>query len=116
MSECHGASNLAHGDQRSPTGPHRSARCHKNGEDDTASWPEWFAVSALVSAGTGVCLIPRIVPIPAEHHVVHIALSGKTVPSRRFITCLRRGSSQHPAIHAGLATLRSAVQARTQRD
>lgn len=75
---------------------------------------EWFAVSALVAAGLGVCIVPRIVPLPAEHHVVRIPLRGSAAQSRRFITDVRRGSSQHPAIHAGLTVLRTAARTRTQ--
>lgn len=66
---------------------------------------EWYAVSALVSEGLGICLIPRMVPVPADHRVVRVPLTGSSRPSRRIITCVRRGSSQHPAIQAGLDAL-----------
>ncbi|TKG73330.1 LysR substrate-binding domain-containing protein [Prauserella endophytica] len=67
---------------------------------------EWFAVSALVAEGAGVCLLPRLVPIPEAHGVVRIPLHGEPRPARRFSTCVRKGSETSPAIAAGLAVLR----------
>jgi DNA-binding transcriptional LysR family regulator len=67
---------------------------------------EWYAVSAFVAQGLGVCLLPRLVPIPSQHAVARLPLHGTSVPSRRFVTCTRRGSSGHPALSAALATLR----------
>ncbi|PXY38543.1 LysR family transcriptional regulator [Prauserella flavalba] len=67
---------------------------------------EWFAVSALVAEGAGVCLLPRLVPIPEEHAVVRIPLHGEPRPARRFSTCVRKGSETAPAIAAGLSVLR----------
>ncbi|WP_199428822.1 LysR substrate-binding domain-containing protein [Qaidamihabitans albus] len=67
---------------------------------------EWFAVSALVAEGAGVCLLPRLVPVPERHAVLRIPLHGKPWPSRRFITCVRRGSASSPAIAAGLTAVR----------
>ncbi|GAB3702348.1 LysR family transcriptional regulator [Nocardiopsis oceani] len=66
---------------------------------------EWYAVSALVSEGLGLCLIPRMVPLPADHRVVRVPLTGPARPSRRIITCVRRGSAQHPSVEAGLNAL-----------
>ena len=68
---------------------------------------EWFAVSALVAHGFGVCLIPRLVPVPPEHAVSRIPLAGNVIPSRRLIIALRRGSRNQPAIAAGLDALRA---------
>jgi DNA-binding transcriptional LysR family regulator len=72
---------------------------------------EWFAVSALVAAGFGVSLVPRLAPLPPEHEVVRVPLRGEPVPSRRIITCVRRGSDRQPPIAHGLAALREAVAA-----
>lgn len=66
---------------------------------------EWYAVSALVSEGMGVCLLPRMVPVPADHRVVRVPLHGPSAPSRQIVTCLRRGSSHQPAVRAGLDAL-----------
>jgi DNA-binding transcriptional LysR family regulator len=70
---------------------------------------EWFAVSALVGAGLGVCLLPRLVPIPDEHTVVRLPLSGNPRPTRRLITGIRRGSAENPAIAQGLAALEAVM-------
>lgn len=66
---------------------------------------EWYAVSALVAAGLGVCLLPRIVPIPASHPVVRVPLTGRSAPGRQILTSIRRGSPGHPFIAAGLSAL-----------
>ncbi|SDS03328.1 DNA-binding transcriptional regulator, LysR family [Brevibacterium sandarakinum] len=67
---------------------------------------EWYAVSALVAAGLGVCLLPRIVPIPASHAVIRVPLTGPSAPGRQILASVRRGSSNHPAIAAGVSVLR----------
>ncbi|WP_153398633.1 LysR family transcriptional regulator [Ornithinicoccus halotolerans] len=70
---------------------------------------EWYAVSAMVAAGFGVCLLPRLVPIPREHPVVRVPLRGRPVPARRVVACVRRGSVSHPVVAAGLEALRAAA-------
>jgi DNA-binding transcriptional LysR family regulator len=65
----------------------------------------WNSVIALVSHGFGVCLMPRLAPIPAHHRVVRIPLRGAPAPSRTVLTCVRRGSRGQPAIAQGLAAL-----------
>jgi DNA-binding transcriptional LysR family regulator len=67
---------------------------------------EWFAVSALVAAGFGVALAPRLAPLPPGDEVVRVPLRGRPVPSRRIITCVRRGSDRQPPIAHGLKALR----------
>ncbi|NSC25425.1 LysR family transcriptional regulator [Streptomyces albus subsp. chlorinus] len=71
---------------------------------------EWYAVSSLVAQGLGVCLVPRIVPLP-EHPVLRVPLRGDPVPTRRFVTVVRRGSAAHPLVLAGLTALREAASA-----
>ncbi|WP_280369945.1 LysR family transcriptional regulator [Nocardia wallacei] len=66
---------------------------------------EWFAVSALVAHGLGVCLLPRLVPIPDEHAVVRLPLHGSPRPARTIIGTVRRGAARHPLIAAGLSTV-----------
>jgi DNA-binding transcriptional LysR family regulator len=68
----------------------------------------WNSVIALVSHGFGVCLMPRLAPIPAHHRVVRIPLRGALAPSRTVLTCVRRGSREQPAIARGLAALAAA--------
>ncbi|HEY3464157.1 MAG TPA: LysR substrate-binding domain-containing protein [Amycolatopsis sp.] len=68
---------------------------------------EWYAVSATVAAGLGVCLLPRMVPIPAAHPVRRLTLAGEPRPSRRISAYVRRGSAGHPVVARGLAALRA---------
>lgn len=77
---------------------------------------EWYAVSALVAAGLGVCLLPRVVPIPASHAVVRVPLTGRSAPTRQILTSVRRGSADHPAIAAGLSALRDVADDACQPD
>lgn len=68
---------------------------------------EWFAISALVAEGFGVCLIPRLVPVPPEHPVSRVPLQGAVMPYRRMVTAFRRGRHRQPGITAGLEALRT---------
>jgi DNA-binding transcriptional LysR family regulator len=70
---------------------------------------EWYAVSAVVAEGLGVCLLPRLVPIPAAHDVRRLELAGSPRPSRRISAYVRRGSAGHPVVARGLAALRAAA-------
>lgn len=70
---------------------------------------EWYAVSALVAAGLGICLLPRMVPLP-PHPVVRVPLCGQPVPARRIVAVTRRGSAHHPVIGAGLDALHHAAR------
>lgn len=63
---------------------------------------EWFAVSAAVAHGFGVCLLPRLVPVPEHHRTVRIPLHGHARPTRVITCAIRRGSREHPVIAAGL--------------
>lgn len=71
---------------------------------------EWYAVSALVAEGLGVCLMPRIVPLP-QHAVTRVPLLGEPAPVRQLLTAVRRGSAAHPLVMAGLDALREAAAA-----
>lgn len=66
---------------------------------------EWPAVVAIVSHGLGVCLIPRLAPLPSHSRVVRVPLAGKPAPARRILSCTRRGSHRQPPIAAGLQAL-----------
>ncbi len=67
---------------------------------------DWQAVLALVRHGLGVCLVPRLVSLDAHPGLVRVPLAGSPPPSRRILTCVRRGSSGEPAIAAALTALR----------
>ncbi|WP_062992965.1 LysR family transcriptional regulator [Nocardia anaemiae] len=66
---------------------------------------EWFAVSAAVAQGFGVCLLPRLVPVPERHRTVRVPLHGNIRPARAIIAATRRGSREHPMIAAGMHTI-----------
>ena len=67
---------------------------------------DWQAVLALVRHGLGVCLVPRLVSLDAYPGLVRLPLNGAPPPSRRILTCVRRGSSGQTAIADGLTALR----------
>lgn len=75
---------------------------------------EWSTTAALVAAGLGVCLLPRMVELPAKYAVTRVPLSGEPQPSRRLLTFIRRGSRQQPAIVKGLDALRAVAAEHTQ--
>jgi DNA-binding transcriptional LysR family regulator len=65
---------------------------------------DFRAVVALVGAGAGVALVPRLA-------LRDMALSGVTVhqtpgPERRVFAAVRRGSDSHPLLRPLLDTLR----------
>lgn len=66
---------------------------------------EWPTVISLVAHEFGVCLLPRLAPLPPHQAVARIPLQAETVPSRRLLACIRRGSADQPTIAAGLAAL-----------
>lgn len=68
---------------------------------------EWETGAALVSAGLGVALIPRLARLPDGFDVVRVPLRGDPVPSRKILTGIRSGSGSQPIIAAALATLES---------
>jgi DNA-binding transcriptional LysR family regulator len=74
---------------------------------------DWPAVAAIVACGLGVCLKPRLVRVPAELQVVAVPLAGAVTPSRRLLTCTRRGCRAQPHIAAGLEALATAAATAT---
>ncbi|MGH3519697.1 MAG: LysR substrate-binding domain-containing protein [Haloechinothrix sp.] len=73
---------------------------------------EWTAISALVAHGLGISLIPRLAELPGEHAVVRLPLTVEPVPSRQILSCVRRGSRDHPLIKRGLSALQEVIDAR----
>ncbi|GAA4510895.1 LysR family transcriptional regulator [Brevibacterium yomogidense] len=71
---------------------------------------EWETGAALVGAGLGVSLVPRLARLPAGHAVVRIPLTGDPVPSRRILTGIRRGSGRRPMVEAALTALNEAAR------
>jgi DNA-binding transcriptional LysR family regulator len=66
---------------------------------------EWDTGAAMVAAGLGIALIPRLAHPPAGYPLVRVALSGEPAPSRRIVTGIRRGSREHPTVATALRTL-----------
>jgi DNA-binding transcriptional LysR family regulator len=62
--------------------------------------------AALVGAGLGVALIPRLARLPAGYRIVRVPLADPT-PARRILTGVRRGSRSQPAITIALKALES---------
>jgi DNA-binding transcriptional LysR family regulator len=67
---------------------------------------EWDTGAALVGAGLGIALVPRLAHIPDGYAVVRVPLTGDPTPSRRILTGIRRGSDTQPTIATALDILR----------
>ncbi len=67
---------------------------------------EWDTGAALVGAGFGIALIPRLAHVPDGYAVARVPLAGDPAPSRRILTGIRRGSDHHPTIATALTVLR----------
>ena len=57
---------------------------------------EWDTGAALVAAGLGIALIPRLAHLPVGYPVERVSLSGDPASSRRIVTAIRRGSKTNP--------------------
>ncbi|AGP52879.1 hypothetical protein M271_06265 [Streptomyces rapamycinicus NRRL 5491] len=70
----------------------------------------WSAVWSLVGNGLGVSLIPRLAEGPAGQEVARVPVAGENMPTRRILTCVRRGSLRNPLIDLGMGALAEAVR------
>jgi DNA-binding transcriptional LysR family regulator len=66
---------------------------------------EWDIGAALVAHGLGVALVPRWAHLPADYPIARIPISEQPAPVRHILAAVRAGSSNQPAITAGLETL-----------
>jgi DNA-binding transcriptional LysR family regulator len=66
---------------------------------------EWDTGAALVAAGLGVSLVPRLARLPSSYPIVRVPLRGSPAPFRHIVTSVRRGSHRHPTIAAALEEL-----------
>lgn len=66
---------------------------------------EWDTGAALVAAGLGVALVPRLAALPGHHDTRRVPVSGASQPTRQVVTAVRAGSAGQPAIAAGLRAL-----------
>jgi DNA-binding transcriptional LysR family regulator len=58
---------------------------------------DWTAIMAMVGAGLGVAVVPRLAQDPPPPGVVVHRLAGEPAARHLFVTC-RRGGEEHPAI------------------
>jgi DNA-binding transcriptional LysR family regulator len=72
---------------------------------------EWDAVAALVAAGAGVALVPRLAQPLRQEGLVTRPLVGEPA-TRRFFALVRAGTQQDPGVAAVLAVLRDVAAAR----
>ena len=66
---------------------------------------EWDTAAAMVAAGLGVALVPRLARLP-DYALVRVPLRGAGAPVRHVRTSIRRGTADQPEIASGLAELR----------
>jgi DNA-binding transcriptional LysR family regulator len=66
---------------------------------------EWDTAAALVAAGFGVCLVPRLARLPSGYPIVRVPLRGDPAPSRHIRTVVRRGSGSQPVLAEALEVL-----------
>ncbi len=67
---------------------------------------EWDTGAALVAAGFGIALVPRLADLPGHHDTRRIPIAGLPAPTRHALTAVRAGSSGQPIVAAGLDALR----------
>ncbi len=72
---------------------------------------EWDTGAALVTAGFGVALVPRLARLPADTELVRVPLRGGASPVRHVRTSVRRGTPGQPEIALALAELRRVAAA-----
>lgn len=68
---------------------------------------EWTVVATLVAHGLGIALVPRVTQLPSLPEAVRTPLTGADCPSRRFLSVIRSGSGDHPALVAARSLLDS---------
>ena len=73
---------------------------------------EWDTGAALVAAGLGIALIPRLAHLPSGYPIVRVPLRGDPTPSRHILTGIRRGSAQQPLIADALERLEASAEGR----
>jgi DNA-binding transcriptional LysR family regulator len=67
---------------------------------------EWETAMALVGAGLGLGLLPRLVSVDRVANVARVRLAGPARSARRIVAVVRRGSAGSPLIAESLDMLR----------
>src|SRR5215211_5321630 len=75
---------------------------------------DWTAIIAMVSAGLGVAVVPRLAQDLPPPGVVIRRLRGEPAARHLFVIC-RRGAEDHPAIGATIGAIRASADAQPQR-
>lgn len=73
----------------------------------------WTAILAMVDAGMGVALVPRMAAAEQRREGVVTRILSADQPRRHVVAAVRRGAEGGPALARVLAALREAAQART---
>lgn len=73
---------------------------------------EWDTGAPLIARGFGVSLAPRLAHLPEAGRISRVPLTGHPTPARHVLAGIRAGSSQQPAIAAGLDALQAAADSR----
>lgn len=71
---------------------------------------EWETAMALVGAGVGVGLLPRLASLEGTNNVSRVRLSGPGRLSRKIVASVRTGSLKSPLLKESLRQLREACQ------
>ncbi|MGH4029953.1 LysR family transcriptional regulator [Actinomycetota bacterium Odt1-20B] len=102
------------GDARSCCGAITRSLCAANGFTPDIRHPvgDWASVAALVGAGLGVALVPRLVRPPQRPGLVLRAPAGPP-PVRHVFAAVRAGSENDPVLAAVLTRLREAAASAT---
>lgn len=66
---------------------------------------EWDTGAALVGAGLGIALVPRLARLPSGYPVVRVPLRGDPRPARHILSGVRRGGREHPVLAEALRVL-----------
>ena len=71
---------------------------------------EWETGAALVDAGLGVSLVPRLAQLPGGYRIIRVPLRGDPSPARHIRSSIRRGSRRQPVVATALAALGEAAR------
>ncbi|GAA2180951.1 LysR family transcriptional regulator [Leucobacter tardus] len=71
---------------------------------------EWDTSTALVEAGLGIGLVPRLASLEGARNVVRVRIAGQRRPTRKIVAAVRSGSAGSPLITESLAYLRATAQ------